>query len=120
MQTGAGDIDAWLIDLETQQDIEGPGVGENYAVYGVRVRYYSKRVDTTNWLEVARGKVESVIDKLSKNQSVFAIGGQPQLKQPETVELRTFGKQFVAGNIYGEQTYVKAELYLGVEARRWT
>lgn len=114
-----GDIDVTFIDLEAEEPIEGPATGENYVIYQIRVRYVIVRVGEADWLKVGRQKIRSIADKLNRNQAVFAIGGQPQLRTPETVTIREYGKILEGGPIFDANTVVGGNLIVPVEARDW-
>ena len=86
-------------------------------MYGIRVRYVTVRVDASDWLKTGRGKIRSVADKLNKNLAVFAINGQAQLRTPETVTIRSYGKLVDGGPVYEANMIVEGELVLEVEAR---
>lgn len=114
-------LDVWYIGLESQEAIEGPGVGENYAVYNIRIRHVSLRKGDTDWVKTARGKGQEVADKLEKNASVFRISSQPQIRTEETVTLDGYvERSSFTSEIYGPQVIVEGFVRLSVEARRWT
>lgn len=116
--TGAGD--AWYIDLENTTSLEGPAPGENYVQYNLRIRHVNTRVNIANWSEISRELSQRVVDKLEKNTAVFRIGGQPQLRTPETVAVADVGKRQLDSAIFGPQMVMGSNLRLSVEARRWT
>lgn len=116
-QSGSGTADDWYIDLRAQTAVEGPANGENYRVWNIGIRYVSVRVGDADWLKTARLRVSQVVDKLTKNDAVFAINSQPQLRTPELVSVIAFGKVVGGGPVYEGNQWVEGELSLDVEAR---
>lgn len=112
---GTGELKVWLVDVTDIPEEEGDSVGEVYSFYRIRIRCVTVLVNDADWVKKTRQKIELVRDELSGNAAVFGIGPQRQIKTPETISLTDFGPRTM-----GDQLYVKGELSLTVEARRWT
>lgn len=114
-QDSGFDADIWLVDVTDIPEEEGDAAGEQYALYNLRVRYISVRKDDPAWSKKARLLFEIVRDKLNKNPAIFAIGGQRQLRTPETVSIGTYTPL----NGVEDQTVYQTEITFTVEARRF-
>lgn len=110
--------DAWIVELRSVNEAEGPAAGEVYEIYSIMIRYWSKRTDDADWSQKARELAETVREELSGNEDVFRIGGQVQLHTPETVSFDSHGKVSIKGT-EGDQMVFQSVLSLAVEARRW-
>ena len=113
--SSTGKLDVWLIDVESIDEVEGPANRENYSIYNIRIRYFSVRVASADWSKQGRILIESVRDALNFASAIFAIGGQRQLRTPETCSLRSWGFEDEGG-----QRIYKGELALSIEARRFS
>lgn len=114
-------VDLWLIDVDRVDEEEGRGAGEVYETYPIRVRAVIVRKASTggDWSKQGRLLFEAVRDDLSKDDSVFAIGGQQPLRTPKVVRVESWGKKFYTDLSGAEQTVYEGVLRLDVEARRW-
>lgn len=115
----SGSMNAWFIDLKGTREQEGQAIGEAYEQHELEIRYWSLRTNNANWSKEARQKAESVRDALSGASSVFRIGGQVQLRTPETVQIDSHG-QVDLRHFGGTQMAYLTVLSLTVEARRWS
>lgn len=114
----SGSMNLFFIDLKGVDEVEGDAVGEVYEIYDLEIRYWSLRTNNANWSKEARQKAESVRDKLFGNTAVFRIGGQVQLRTPETVQIESHGPEEIRGTDGSQMVYLTV-LSLRVEARRW-
>lgn len=114
----ADSMDLWIVELEGVSPEEGSAPGEIYEIYNLRIRYWSIRTGDEEWSKGARQKAASVCDALSGNAAVFRIGGQVQLRTPETVAIDSHGPTSIQGPEGGQLVY-QTMLSLSVEARRW-
>lgn len=110
------EMDLWIVDVwDGIDEAEGDATGETYEIYKLRIRYWSVRVNKADWSALARVKFEAVRTELSGNAAIFAIGGQRQLRTPETVQVRKHSKEQISN-----QMLYESFLTLDVEARRWS
>lgn len=113
-QDAGFNADIWLVDVASIDSVEGDAAGEVYSIYSMRIRFITVRKAVAAWSEQARVLFEKVRTKLEKNPAVFAIGGQRQLRTPETVSLSSH--DFVPVE---DQTVYEDQLTYSVEARRF-
>jgi hypothetical protein len=116
-----GSLDVWFIDLESTSPYEGKGVGEDYDIYNLRLRYWSMRTADADWSSKARIKAQSVADALTRNPAIFAIGTQVQIFTPELVAIVSHGPAQIRDVARSQgQMIFETILALAVEARRWS
>lgn len=117
-----GELDVFYIDMESQDALEGPAVGERYAIYNVVIRHWNVRTNDLSWIDSARDIGEVVAATLENNASVFAILGQRQLRTPQTVTYDGYNglTALESAVVGGPQLVVQGFIRLAVEARRWT
>lgn len=115
-----GAMNLWLIDVPEVDAEEGPATGENYLLYRIRIRYWSQRVAESDWQKEAREKVQEVVNALTLNTSVFAIGGQyPVRGTPMTVRFTGPEERFLADGNGSDHKVYEAIGTLTIEARAW-
>lgn len=114
-----GQLDFVYVFSDSPEEIEGDATSENYTIYNIVVRYYAVRMNVATWQRGADLVTESIRDALNKNASVFAIGGQRQLRTPEAARVREQGFTTIRDELGGSQMIYRADIVLQVEARRW-
>lgn len=118
---GSGLIKVNHIDCESVIPLKGPAAGEAYRQYQIIITRYDLRVGDPDWVKNALADDQLVIDKLTKNDAVFAIAGQRQVRTEDVVGAREQGKTLLSGPIFiVPQTVYRSILTLAVEARDWS
>lgn len=115
-ETGStGTADVWLMDANAET-AQGPATDELYTIFAVTVRYLSVRADTParEHSREAMFLAERARTALEGASGVFAIGGQRQVREEETVSAEG---DFVDRD---GSRYYEVVLRLRVEARRWS
>ncbi len=107
-------LDLWIVEIDTTDEEEAEAAGEQYSLYNVTITYTNVRLDDLEWSKKARIEAERVRDGLNQSAAVFAIGGQRQLRTPETVSIQSHGFEDVE-----DQKVYRTVLTLQVEARRF-
>ena len=117
--TTTGVLDVVYVFPENTDEVEGRATGQNFPLYNVVVEYYSVRVNVANWSDVADDVGVSILDKLNKNASIFAIAGQRQILTPETVRAESMDFDTVE-DVHGNFKRVyKVRIVFQAEARRF-
>lgn len=110
-------LDLWIVEVESVNEEEAEAAGEQYSLYNVTITYTNVRMNDPEWSKKARLEAEKVRDALNQNAAIFAIGGQRQLRTPETVSLRAHGRETTESD--NPQMVYRPVLELQVEARRF-
>lgn len=114
----SGAMNLWFVDVADVDEVEGPATQENYEQYNIKITYWSSRKNDVDWSKKARQNAEAVRDKLSLNSAIFAIGGQRQVRTPETVQIESHGPFDIDGTD-GAQRIYRTVVALAVEGRRF-
>lgn len=118
----SGQLDVVYVTCEEVDEVEPDdgASGEVYSLFNVSIRYWSVRSNVEDWDLDARAVAESIRSAVSKNQSIFSIGGKRQLVTPETVTVQEQGFAEEADEHGDPQRFWKSEMRAVVEGRRFS
>lgn len=114
-----GKLDVVYVFPLPGDEVEGRANGQRFPLYNIVADYWNVRVNVVGWSDVGDDVSASILDKLSGDQSVFAIGGQRQILTPETARTTEQGFTTVDDEHGNSHKIYKARHEFQVEARRF-